>query len=126
MGENLEQYNEGKDGTVYYYYKNSVKRKSGIVNVWTEARFNGKNKEWGKMVDECKKSSKLDSINDCNKLFSRKDLIEINCKDDKCGLIKHVLYDGNLTILYSSSPLLEWDYIIPDSNTDELKNKVCQ
>ena len=77
MGENLIMYDEDKDGTVSYYYKNNVKRKSGIVKVWCETRFNGKNKERGEMVDECKHFSKPDLITYCDKLFTKKDLTEI-------------------------------------------------
>ena len=39
MGENLIKYNESEDGTVSYYDKDSIKRKSGIVKVWIERRF---------------------------------------------------------------------------------------
>jgi hypothetical protein len=44
MGENLEKFSESKNGTTQYYDKDSIKRKSGTVKVWTETRFNKKMK----------------------------------------------------------------------------------
>jgi hypothetical protein len=39
IGENLIKYNKTQDGSIQYYDKDSIKRKSGIAKVWTEIRL---------------------------------------------------------------------------------------
>ena len=56
MGENLIKYSEDRDGTVMYYDKDSIKKESGIVMVWTEDKYNGKNGRWSKWVKLCKEN----------------------------------------------------------------------
>jgi len=126
MGEDLTKYTEDEHGNVFYYEKDSIERKSGMVKVWTENRFDKKNEDWSIVVEVCKKFVELNSINDCNKLSHVRVLYEINCKEDKYRFLSFVLYDENGKVLYSSSRSLEWDHVIPDTNTDKLKNHVCK
>jgi len=128
VGENLIKYYETEDsGTVYYYDKDSVKGKSGIVTVLTKTRYYGKNKEWGDLVDGCIEHSKLNSINDCNKLSSMKNLYEINCKEDTYRILEIILYDEYVKVINEQSePTKLFLHIIPNSVMEELKNRVCE
>jgi hypothetical protein len=125
MGENLIEYREYK-GAVYYYDKDSVKRKLGIVTVLTKTRYYGKNKEWGDLVDVCIAHSKLNSINDCNRLSSVENLHEINCKEDTERSLSSIDYDEDGRVLYLTSTPSELTYIVPNSIIEELKNRVCE
>ena len=130
MGENLIKYSEDRDGTVMYYDKDSIKKESGIVRVWTEDKYNGKNGRWSMWVKLCKENKNIyetESINDCDRFSYRKKLFEINCKKNASRIISSTMYDGDGNDLsYIDTPTDPWDFIVSGSIEDELKNSVCK
>jgi hypothetical protein len=125
-GENLVKYGKTEEGTEYFYDKDSIERRSEIVKVWTKSIFNKKDKRWSGFVEDCKKVVEPNSNNDCNRLSNKKDLYEINCKEDTCRFLSSVMYDEDGKVLYSMSSPSKCDYIVPDSTTEQLKNRVCK
>jgi len=121
---------EDKDGAVYYYDKDSIKRESGIVRVWTEDKYNEKNERWSKWVKLCKENKNIyetESINDCDRFSYRKKLFEINCKKNTSRIISETMYDENGDYLsYMDTPTDPWDLIVSGSIEDKLKNRVCK
>lgn len=103
MGENLIKYNEDKDGAVYYYDKDNIKRESGIVEIWDIIKYSGINEDWKNWVDSCINISKPDSNPNCNLLSTVKILNEINCKNNTYRLLSVILYDENGKFLEMSS-----------------------
>ena len=126
MGENLIKYNEDKDGAVYYYDKDSVKRESGIVEIWDVIKYSGINEDWKNWVDSCINISKPDSNPNCNLLSTVKILNEINCKNNTYRLLSAILYDENGKLLEMSSKQTEIKKIYPNTMIEELKNRVCK
>jgi len=61
MGENLIKYGEYPNGTVFYYDKDSVKRKLGIVKVWNEIRYTKKNENCDDFVNTYENTSEQES-----------------------------------------------------------------
>lgn len=127
MGENLVVFYKDKDGIVNYYDKDSVKRKSELVKVWTQIGFNKKNKGWKSWVGLCVNKSKLNSNHDCNRLYLVKSLRELNCKEDMIRIVSIVIYDedGKSLDSYDNSSS-EFYSIVPTSIDDGLKNSVCK
>ena len=139
MGVNLIKYTEDKDGTLNYYDKDSIKRKSGIVRVWTKMKFKErsevwnswvywkKNKGWNSWVDICKNyPERVTNINDCDNLSYVKDLYEINCKKDRQRRLSSIIYDDYGKVLFSNLTPTEWIDIFPNLVFEKLKNQVCK
>lgn len=127
IGENLIAFGE-KDGNVFYYDKDSIKRKAGIVKVWTQERFNKKNEEWKSHVNICKIHIEKESLNKCSRLYYTMDLNEINCNEDTWQVPESISYDDDQNILYSEleTESLKYAYIVPASVMAILKNYVCK
>jgi hypothetical protein len=127
IGEEEIKYTNDQDGNEFYYDKDSIKRKSGIMKVWETVKFSNKNQLWRRGVDLCSKYSETNPSLDCNRLSHIKFLTEINCEEDMRRFISVVDYDEDGRVLYSKSfPSQQWDYIISGSLADTLKNIICK
>jgi len=125
MGEYLISYYENEDGTVYSYDQESIKKNTEIVKVWTDWRYNKKNKDWSGLVKFCNEFTG-NTADTCNKYSYEKLLHEINCKDGKSRFDTTVLYDRDGNVIYSNSTPSGWEDIVPNSTEEGLKNRVCK
>jgi hypothetical protein len=123
--ENLIKYDNNGDGIVSYYDKNSIKRKSGTVQVWEEERYNTY-ESLRKQIDRC--NGDYEQQNKCDRLLFSKVLWEIDCEQNKVRLLISNIYDKNENILFHSSYHYSEarEYIIPNTVMDKLKNCVCK
>jgi hypothetical protein len=127
MGENLvKYYDDGREGTVYFYDKDSVSQKTGIVKVWDVIRYHGINKDWSSWVDACMDISKPNSNPNCSLLATVKILNEINCEKHKYRLLSVMLFDENGRFIEVSSKQSDLKNIYPNTVIDELKRHVCK
>jgi len=123
--ENLIKYDDSDDGIVSYYDKNSIKRKSGIVQVWEEERYNTP-ESLREQIDQC--NGDYEQQNKCDRLSFSKVLWEIDCEQDKVRLLISNIYNKDGNILFHSSYHYSGarEYINPNTIMDKLKNCVCK
>ncbi len=122
-GANWIEYGRIKNGTVYYYDLDSVKKSSGKVKVWEK-------KMWGdKLRDKVITAMKKDNqCQDCERLSYTKTLYEIRCSGDLRRIITSTDYDTDGQVLFTSSGKIqdEWSHIVQGSIFETLKRKVCR
>ena len=120
-GANWIEYGRIKNGTVYYYDLDSVKKSSGKVKVWEK-------KMWGdKLRDKVITAMKKDNqCQDCERLSYTKTLYEIRCSGDLYHHITVIDYDTDERVLYRSPKPSEWSHIPPGTIIEDLKKRVCK
>ena len=106
-----------------YYDKSSIKKvNKNIIHVWTKILYNeaAKTKTYSFLKNIGKAPENFD------KLSHVKILSEVDCVNDKIISISMIFYDTIGNLIYSSPKSFdEWADIVPDSNTEKLKNIVC-
>ena len=117
FGESLIKYFTDEDGTAYSYDKDSVKRQSGKVKVWTTAILGAESRS---------EIQKIVSIKGFENLSFTRTLDEINCKEGKTRMVAIIYYDGKRKVLYTITEQTDWRSIVPDSINDLLKSSVCK
>ena len=117
FGESLIKYFTDEDGTEYSYDKDSVKRQSGKVKVWTTAILGAASRS---------EIQKIVSIKGFENLSFTRTLDEINCKEGKTRIVTIIYYDGKRKVLYTITEQTDWRSIVPDSINDLLKSSVCK
>jgi hypothetical protein len=110
-------------GSCWYYDKSSVKKvNNNIIRVWTKLIYGETEKT--KAFLFLKGIGKAPDNSD--KLSHVKILSEVDCVNDKIISISMIFYDAIGNPIYSSPKSFdEWADIVPDSNTEKLKNIVC-
>jgi hypothetical protein len=124
-GENLVEYGSDSLGNIFYYDRDSVKKRSGNVTVWTTTLWSDSDQRKYDMIAALKK--RVDCP-DCEKLSMIKDFSEVKCRENLMRKITFVFYDKDSRVLYRwTSPTPgEWEVILPGTFQDILKRKVCQ
>jgi hypothetical protein len=124
-GEDLVEFGSDSLGSVFYYDRDSVKKKSGMVTVWTATRWSDADRRKFDMVAELKK--RIDCPG-CEKLSLKKDLSEIQCRENRMRRVAFIFYDRDGRVLYRwTGPAPgEWEVILPGTFQDVLKRTVCQ
>ena len=117
FGESLIKYFTDEDGTEYSYDKDSVKRQSGKVKVWTTAILGAESRS------EIQKNV---SIKGFENLSFTRTLDEINCKEGRTRVVTMIYYDVKRKVLYTITEQTDWRSIVPDSINDLLKSSVCK
>lgn len=124
-GEDPVAFGSDSLGNVFYYDRSSVKKKSGVVTLWTSTRWSDADRRKFDMVAELKK--RIDCPG-CEKLFLKKDLSEIQCRKNLMRRVAFIFYDREGRVLYrwiGPAPG-EWEVILPGTFQDVLKRTVCQ
>ena len=117
------KYKDDNDGNIYSYSKVNIRHSSkNIVQVWEKRVLSEESrKEYIQIKKDDGKSTK-----GWDKLSYNIILSEIDCNKKMIHVLSVNLYDTNGDSLdYFSVDNPKWDYIIPDSNTDNLQKKVC-
>jgi hypothetical protein len=117
FGESLVKYFTDEDGTEYSYDKDSVKRQSGKVKVWTTVILG---------VESRSEIQKNVSIKAFENLSFTRTLDEINCKEGRTRVVTIIYYDVKRKVLYTITEQTDWRSIVPDSINDLLKSSVCK
>ena len=123
-GEDLAEFGSDSLGNVFYYDRDSVKKKSGRVTVWTAMRWSDADRRKSDMIAELKK--RIDCPG-CERLSLKKDLSEIRCREGRMRKITFVFYDREDRVLYrwAGPAAEEWEVILPGTFQDVLKRAVC-
>jgi hypothetical protein len=121
FGESLVKIVTMKDGSGYYYDKDSMKRISGTVRVWTVERLKGKS-----MSDYNKALQETYPTNILGKLSHTKTLHEMNCKERRYRFLMLIYYDVEGRVLETLHEETPWGPIIPGSMSDGLRGHVCK
>lgn len=123
-GEDLVEFGSDSLGNVFYYDRDSVKKKSGRVTVWTTMRWSDADRRKSDMIAELKK--RIDCPG-CERLSLKKDLSEIRCREGRMRKITFVFYDREDRVLYrwTGPAAEEWEVILPGTFQDVLKRAVC-
>ena len=124
-GEDLAEFGSDSLGNVFYYDRDSVKKKSGTVTVWTATRWSDADRRKFDMVAELKK--RIDCPG-CERLSLKKDLLKIKCRENLMCRAAFIFYDSDGRVLYRwTGPAPgEWEVILPGTFQDVLKRTVCQ
>ena len=116
------EYFKDSDGSVYSHQKEII-RENGLIQVWDKEVFSKKGKE--KYIQELR--NREWSIKGYDKLLYKHVLSEIDCKKKRIRMLLITEHDENGKELFSYSfedP--EWEPIIPYSNWDVLRKKLCK
>lgn len=113
------------DCNVSSYMKGKIRKDRGkhIVQVWDKMVYSNKGRE--KYIQSRGKNGL--STQGWDKLANVQCLFEIDCKKRTIQMLSIIQYDMDDRVLHSGSyhqPI--WNYIIPDSDGDNLRKKVCQ
>lgn len=124
-GEDLVEFGSDSLGSVFYYDRDSVKKKAGMVTLWTATRWSDADRRKFDMVAELKK--RIDCPG-CERLSLKKDLLNIQCRENRMRRVAFIFYDGDGRVLYRwTGPAPgEWEVILPGTFQDVLKRMVCQ
>jgi hypothetical protein len=117
FGESLIKYFTDEDGTEYSYDKDSIKRQSGKVKVWTTVILGTESRS------EIQKNVSIKGFE--NLSFTRTQ-DEINCKEGRTRMVTIIYYDVKRKVLYTITKQTDWRSIVPDSINDLLKSSVCK
>jgi len=108
-------------GLVYYDISSIKKVNKNIIRVWTERIFNEEGKT--DILSFLKRIGKAPDNPDI--LRSIKNLWEIDCVNEKSKISFQIIYDEKGKGLHSDHEITEWEYIIPGTADEILKNIVC-
>ena len=105
-----------------YYRKSSIKKiNKNNIRVWTETIYN-----------EDGKKEKLLNLGRIGKSPDNPDILshelmlyEIDCVNDKFNIPTATVYDEKGNVVISRNYIYQWEYIVPESIAETLKNKVC-
>ena len=124
-GEDSVEFGSDSLGNAFYYDRDSVKKKSGTVTVWTATRWSDADRRKFDMVAELKKQIDCPG---CERLSLKKDLLKIKCRENRMRRLAFIFYDREGRALYHwTGPAPdEWEVILPGTFQDVLKRTVCQ
>ena len=108
------KYRDDNDGNVYSYKKVNIQKDKNdyIVQVWIKKVYSDK----GRKIQPPPPGQWIDDIDSM-------DLNEIDCKKQRIRILSSI-YDGEKSPKnYNDS---KWDYIVPDSNDEDLLKIVCK
>ncbi len=130
-GANWVPFEANNVGDVFYYDKESINNYSGnIVRVWDKEIFSeeGKKNLINVLVRTGLSEDKL-LQKGYDKVASKTNLIEINCKDKTAGILSLTYYYADGSVL-ETFDLSGYDvpriHINPESAIEKLHNKVCR
>jgi hypothetical protein len=121
FGERLVTFYTSEDGSKFYYDKDSVKRKSGNVKVWSTERWKGE-----KLSDYKKSLRNASPTKNVENFSYTKTLHEIDCEEGRYRFLTTAYYDVEGKVLYTIPEQVTWAYIVPGSVHDALKSSVCK
>lgn len=116
-GGNWKLYDSGDYSLNYYDAQSMTRPSKNIVRVWVKVNYTKK----GVIVWVGRLGKKYEDLS------HTKELCEINCVEKMFRSLSINFYDNKGGVIYSSSsPLLKWDFIIPESINEALYKEVCK
>lgn len=122
---NWTQYGRIIQGSVYSYDTNSIKHKTrNVVQVWRKLKYSDAHKE--RDIQKLVKSG-LYTREQLESLAYDLTLHEIDCRKNFSRLTSIICYDasGNI-LLQRSNDNAKWKKIVPKSQDDYLKKRICK
>jgi len=121
FGENLVNYHTNKDGSNFYYDKDSTKRSSGKVKVWTIEKHEGESlRRYLNLIQQIHPNI------DFSNYSYTKALDEIDCNEDKARTLSIIHYNLESKVITTVSGEAPWEHLVPETIHNELKRIVCK
>jgi len=117
------EYGKSKNGNVFSYNRVNIKRTKNRVHVWIRTVFSDEGRE--KEIQPLRTGGL--PTEEWEKLSHTLVLDEISCKERKHWISSITYYNTDGRVFFSHSyDKSNWDYIIPGSTVDILRNNVCK
>jgi hypothetical protein len=100
----------------YFDAENIMHPSKNIVRVWTKTVYSDKGRIW--LLRDFGKN--------WENVYSAISLEEINCNDKKYRFLSQQYYSEDGGILFSAGERERWEYVIPESLSELLFEKVCR
>ena len=123
IGSDWVEYGKSKNGDVFSYNKVNIKRTKNRVHVWIRTVFSDEGRE--KEIQPLRTGGL--PTEEWEKLSHTLVSDEISCKERKHWISSITYYNTDGRVFFSHSyDKSNWDYIIPGSLVDILRNNVCK
>ncbi len=125
IGSDWVEYYRDNNGNILLYKKGNIENSGtkDIVRVWEKRIYSDKGRE----IYIQDKITEGMSAEGYGKLSNSQDLYRIDCKKQMMNLVSVFRYDKNGKVMYSNNiEEPEWSHIIPNSQMDTLRKRVCE